>query len=144
MLGLLALAVAAIFFGAAVYINVAEHPARLGLDTGEALKQWGPAYKRGFAMQATLAVLSGALGGAAWWSTGDPLWAIGAVIMIANWPYTLLIMMPVNHRLQALAGGEAPDEARRLLERWGHLHAVRSGLSGIATVVFLAAALYRG
>ena len=60
--GLLALITAASFFGVVSYINVAEHPARIGLENRAALSQWGPAYKRGFAMQALLAILSGLLG----------------------------------------------------------------------------------
>ena len=64
MVGLLALVTASIFFGAAIYVNVAEHPARLALDDGAALAQWRPAYKRGTAMQAPIAVLSALLGAA--------------------------------------------------------------------------------
>ena len=139
MLGLLALVTASIFFGAAVYINIAEHPARLGLPDGAALAEWGPAYRRGFAMQAPIAVVSALLGAAAWWTTGDVLWVVGAVIMIANWPYTLLAILPTNHLLEATASGGDRDTRERLV-RWGHLHAVRSALGGAATVVYLIAA----
>jgi Domain of unknown function (DUF1772) len=139
MLGLLALVTASIFFGASVYINIAEHPARLGLPDGAALAEWGPAYRRGFAMQAPIAVVSALFGAAAWWTSGDPLWAVGAVIMIANWPYTLLAIMPTNHLLEATAS-EGDRDTRERLVRWGRLHAVRSALSAVATVIYLVAA----
>ena len=139
MLGLLALVTASIFFGAAVYINIAEHPARLGLSDAAALAEWRPAYRRGLAMQAPIAVVSALLGAAAWWTTGDPLWALGAVIMLANWPYTLVAVMPTNHLLEATAS-EGDRDTRERLTRWGHLHAVRCALSGIATLIYLVAA----
>ncbi len=138
--GLLALVLAAVFFGAAVYINIAEHPARLAISDSAALAQWGPAYKRGFAMQASLAIAGGLAGVAAWWISGGLLWLLGAGLMIANWPYTLLVIMPVNHRLQAIAIDQAAAESRALLVRWGHLHGWRSALGGAATLVFLLAA----
>jgi hypothetical protein len=140
MLGLLALVTASIFFGAAVYINIAEHPARLALDDGAALAEWGPAYKRGFAMQAPLAALSAVLGAAAWWTTGDLLWALGSVLILASWPYTLLVVMPTNHQLETTVPGGDPNTKARLV-RWGQLHAVRSALGAAATVVYLIAAV---
>jgi hypothetical protein len=139
MIGLLALVTASIFFGAAIYVIVAEHPARLALDDEAALAQWRPAYKRGTAMQAPIAVLSALLGAAAWWTTGNLLWALGAVIMLTNWPYTLLVIMPTNRQLEATVPG-GDRETRERLMRWGQLHAVRSALGAAATVVYLISA----
>lgn len=139
--GILALVIAAAFTGAAIYINVAEHPARLGLSVGSLLTQWKPSYARGFAMQASLAVLGGVLGALAWWKTGDGLWLAGAVVLVSNWPYTLLGIMPTNRQLLATAPESADAATRALLERWGRLHAVRSGLGAIATLLFLIAAI---
>jgi Domain of unknown function (DUF1772) len=140
MPGLIALVVAAIFFGAAIYINLAEHPARLNLTVNAALAHWGPSYKRGFMMQASLAVVSGVFGFVAWWTNGNPFWAIGAILMLLNWPFTMLVIMPLNHKLEATPLEGASQETKSLLIRWGHLHAVRSLLSGVSTIVFLIAA----
>ena len=139
--GLLALIVAALFAGAALYINVAEQPARLGLDDRALLAQWKPAYARGFAMQATLAVVGFLLGAAAWWTTGEVLWLAGAVVLVANWPYTLIFIMPVNQQLNAIGPEQAGPESRALIVRWGGLHARRTMLGVVATALYLWAAL---
>jgi hypothetical protein len=139
--GLLALVVAALFAGAALYINVAEQPARLMLDDRALLAQWKPAYARGFTMQATLAVVGFLLGVGAWWTTREVMWLAGAVVLLANWPYTLLIIMPVNHKLNAIEPERAGPESRALIVRWGSLHARRTMLGFIATGLFLWAAV---
>ena len=139
--GLTALVVAALFTGAAVYINVAEQPARLGLDDRALLAQWQPAYKRGLVMQASLAVLGFVLGMLAWFQLGGSQWIAGALLLVANWPYTMFGIMPTNNRLMAMDPSSAGPESRRLIETWGKLHAVRSILGGLATLMFLWAAL---
>src|SRR2546426_7484684 len=66
MLSLLATVCAGLFSGAAIYVNLVEHPARLSCGTELAVKEFGPSYRRGTVMQASLALAGCALGVAAW------------------------------------------------------------------------------
>jgi hypothetical protein len=135
--GHLALLVAALFTGAALYINVVEQPARLQLGDNALLTEWKPSYKRGLAMQAPLAVIGCLLGLLAWWQTGRWLWLVGGLLLVANWPYTLIVVMPVNRKLMATELSNAGRDTRRLIEHWARLHAVRTALGSVATVIFL-------
>ena len=139
--GDLALVSAALFTGAAFYINVAEQPARLTLDDRSLLMQWKPSYQRGFAMQSTLAVVGFVLGVAAWWSSGKAGFLLGGVLMVANWPWTMLAIMPTNRVLIATDPNQAGSETRQLLMKWNLLHAVRTGLGALAILSFLWALL---
>ena len=133
-MGLLALTFAAMFAGAAVYISYAEHPARLTLDDRALLRQWKPSYKRGYVMQASLAALSGIAAILEFARDSHPVWIVGAVLILANWPYTMFGILPLNTQLMAWSENAATTE---MLRKWGPLHAVRTGLGLGATAVFL-------
>lgn len=128
---------AALFAGAALYINLVEHPARMGLETRIAAAQWAPSYKRATWMQAPLALLGFLAGGAAWFMGSGTGWLVGALILGAVVPFTFVVIMPTNHQLLAPGRDLGSTETRALLESWGRLHAVRTALSLAATMLFL-------
>ena len=141
--GLLALTAAAVFTGAALYVNVAEQPARLNLDDRALLTEWKPSYKRGAAMQAPLALLGCLLGLVAWWQSSQPGFLFGSFAMLAPWPWTLLGIKPTNDALLETAPDQAGPPTRALIVRWGALHSVRTGLGALATVAYLWACVSR-
>ena len=134
---LLALVTAAAFTGAAIYVSIAEQPARLELDDKALLAEWKPSYAHGAVMQASLALVSTAFGLLAFWMTRDWRWLAGALVILANWPYTLLVILPVNKRLNATPLDAANGETRDMIKTWCKLHAWRGALGLAATVVYL-------
>ena len=135
--GHLALLFAAAFAGAAFYVSFAEHPARLELDDLNLLKQWKPSYAAGFTMQASLAAVSAVLGFLTAWLSWDWRWLIGSALILANWPYTLIGIMPTNNKIKAIDEANAGPASRAMLVTWGRLHAVRTGLGITATLAYL-------
>ena len=136
LFGQLALILAAAFAGASFYINFAEHPARLGLDDKSSLKQWKPSYNAGYTMQASLVGASGILGFLAAWTSQSWHWIVGAVLILLNVPYTLIGIMPTNHKLEAISEAEAGPNSRATLVLWGKLHAIRTLLGVSATLAY--------
>ena len=137
LLSLVAVMCAALFAGAALYINVAEQPARLTLDTRSAVAQWAPSYLRATWMQAPLAVVSLVCGVVVWVMSGAAGWLVAAVLIGLVVPFTFIGIMPTNKSLLLSGRDLASPDTRALLERWGRLHAVRTALSLAATVLYL-------
>jgi hypothetical protein len=135
--GHLALTIAALFTGAAIYINIAEQPARLQLDDSSLLAEWKLAYRRGYMMQASLVVVGGFFGAVAFFSSFEWRWLLGAGVQLVNWPYTIFVIMPTNRRLMNTPAGGATAETRSMIGWWGILHAGRSAFGLAATLIFL-------
>jgi hypothetical protein len=125
------------FAGAAIYVNLVEQPARLSCGANAAMTEWRPSYKRGTAMQVPLAVTGSILAFISWWLEKDAAWLIGGVCLLAVVPFTLIVILPTNKMLENEKLDSSSARAEQLLRRWGRLHAVRSGLSLLAFVIFL-------
>lgn len=127
------------FFGAAVYISLAQHPATLKAGGGFGGRFFPPMYRRASAMQIALAMVGTLAGMLSWWLSGIFLWLIGALLLISVVPVTLIFIKPVNDML--LDASREPDAAdtEMLLRRWGPKHWVRSILSGVSFIVYLVA-----
>jgi uncharacterized membrane protein len=136
-LQLIATFAAVLFAGAALYIQVAEHPARMELETRMAALQWAPSYRRATLLQAPLALVSFLTGLVAWLMGANRWWLVAALFIGAVVPFTLVVVMPTNHKLLEPSRDLAATDTRQLLEKWGKLHTVRTILSLTASVIYL-------
>ncbi len=125
------------FAGAAIYITLVEHPARMGCSTEVAATVWAPSYKRATVMQASLAVIGFLAGLAAWMLGAGLMWLVAALFILAVVPVTLIIIFPTNKQLLAPERDLGSSATRELLVKWGQLHAIRSVLGLIASAIFL-------
>ena len=140
----LATACAGVFFGAAVYINFVEHPARVSCGVELAVREFAPSYQRAAVMQGALAVLGCLIGILAAWLLRDATIAAAAILLGAVVPFTLIVIFPTNRRLLDPALDAKSPLAAELLAHWNRLHAVRSALSGVAFALFLARLVAHG
>lgn len=128
---------ATLFAGAALYISLVEHPARLELSDGPLLAQWQPSYRKALPLQSVLAAAGGTAALLIGYLSADWRWCVGAILLLANWPFTLLVIMPLNKRLMAMQVSEASAASRAMLVHWGKLHNVRSALGAAAVLSFV-------
>ncbi len=134
--GSLALVFASALAGAGLYVNGVEQPARMALDDAAMLTEWGPSDRRGVALMAGLALACAITGLSAYFETRDAMFAIGAIIALSSWPYTLYVMGPVDNQIMALAGKDV-GAARALLWQWGLLEYGQTVIALAAVATFL-------
>ncbi len=139
----IAIVASGLFAGAAIYISLVEHPARLSCGTPLAVREFAPSYKRAAILQASLAVIGCTAGGIAGWQLSDATIVAAAIMFGLVVPFTLVVIAPTNHRLLDPGLDSGSGEAATLLQRWGRLHAVRSALSAAAFLLLLVRAVQR-
>jgi hypothetical protein len=129
-----------VFFGAALYISLVQHPAALEMGNDFARRFFRPMYRRAAVLQASLALIGCASAIAAWLSGAGHLWLTAAVLIGSAVPFTLVVIKPVNDAL--LQNRDAALEVGALLTRWGYLHWARTVASGLAFLLCLVAFIF--
>ena len=127
----------AVFFGAAVYISLVQHPAALETGSEFAVRFFAPMYARASVMQASLAIVGTIASVAAYFLGSGRAWLLSAALIASVVPFTLLVVEPVNHQLKIV--DPSAGRALELLMRWDHLHWFRTIASGAAFVMCLVA-----
>ena len=138
---LVASVAAGLFAGAAMYVTVAEHPARLECGQAVAVKEFGPSYRRAAVMQGVLAVVGLLASVVAWYQGYGVGWLVWGLLLGALVPFTLVVIMPTNRRLLDPGLDSGSGEALELLLRWGRLHAVRTVVGVAVFVAFVGMSL---
>lgn len=72
------------FFGAAVYISMAQHPATMTAGIAFASQFFPPMYDLASRLQIALAVGGTLAGAILWYQTQDSLWALGAALLFLS------------------------------------------------------------
>ena len=127
------------FFGAALYINLAQHPATVKLGGAFAKDFFPPMYHAASTMQIVLAVGGTLLGLVEWYLTDQTLWLVGALLLVSVIPITLVFIKPINDQLLEPNNDLGPDQVLALLKQWNPRHWVRSIVSGLAFAIYLVA-----
>jgi hypothetical protein len=131
-----------LFTGAAVYISLVEHPARMECGVELAATEFAPSYRRATVMQVSLAAVGLVCSIAAWLAGASFLWVVAGVLPGSVIPFTVLVIMPTKEQLLSPVLDRRSAETERLLAGCGTLHAVRSVLSGLALLLCLYLAIF--
>ena len=126
-----------LFCGAALYVNLVEHPARMSCGQEMAVREFAPSYHRATIMQVSLALVGLVLGLVAAWRLHDAWIATGTVLLGASIPFTLAFILPTNKQLLDPTLDLQSVRVAELLARWNRLHAVRTVLSAVAFALLL-------
>jgi Domain of unknown function (DUF1772) len=94
-----AILTATLLSGAAIYVNLVEHPARMERGTEFAASVFGPSYRRAAVMRSILALSATVAGVGARFMGGRLAWFLGALLIFIVVPFTLVAIRPTNERV---------------------------------------------
>jgi hypothetical protein len=129
---------AGMFTGAAIYISLVEHPARLNIGTVAAIAEFRASARRAGPLQASLAAIGSLAAMLDWWQGYGAQLLTAGLLLGSVIPFTVLVIWPTNWRLVDSRLDPDSQEAAILLKRWGRLHLIRSLVSFLAFALLVA------
>lgn len=139
MIEILATLFSGTFFGAALYINLAQHPATIKVGGDFASKFFPPMYAKASTLQVFLALAGTILGVLAWLYSQEILWLIGALFLVSVVPITIFLIKPINDQLLYPTHELKSEEVMALLKQWNPKHWIRSIASFLSFICYLLA-----
>ena len=124
-----------LFAGAALYVSLVEHPARMSLTLGAALAEFRPSYRRAAQMQVILSLVGAAAAVGAYFLGQGISTLVAGIVLATVIPYTLIVVKPINQQLLDETRTAQTEDTQVLLEKWGSLHMVRTVASLLALVI---------
>jgi hypothetical protein len=71
-------------------------------------------------MQASLAVIGSLLAALSWWLDKKTDWLIGGVLLFAVVPFTLIVILPTNKKLESDTLDSSSDQTEQHLRLWAN------------------------
>ena len=112
----LAVLTAGLFSGAAIFISLGEHPARMACGTKLASTVFPGSFKRAAIIQSIFQLLSTLFSVLAWLNGSDIEWLYYGLLFLTLMPYTFFILMPINYKLLADDLDRESPKTKALLE----------------------------
>ena len=140
---LIAVLSCSLFTGAAVYVSLVEHPARMQCGVEIAATEFPPSYRRATVLQVIAAALGLLSSIAAWFAGATYWWLVAGAILGSVIPFTLIVILPTNRQLLTPTLDRRSPQTEQLLAHWAALHGVRSVVSGLALLLFLGLLAFR-
>ena len=95
----IAIMCSALFAGAALYVSIIEHPARMSAGISVALQEFRPSYRRAAVFQISMALIACVCSFALSLFTSQWIWFLGGGMTGLMLPFTVIVMMPTNRIL---------------------------------------------
>jgi hypothetical protein len=130
-----------LFAGAALYVSIIEHPARMSAGISIALQEFRPSYRRGAVLQIGMAVVACVCSFVLSLFTSQWIWFLGGSMTGLMLSFTLIFIMPTNRILLDATSPLKDSDVQNLFDRWARLHLIRSIAGMLGFVILLAYSL---